>query len=79
MLYGLSNPHGGDIYGGGVTLDFSANTNPYGTPEGVLNAVKAALPETRVAVVAECSAGVTPESHENALKAMEACQIKVMR
>ena len=45
MLYGLSNPHGGDIYGGGVTLDFSANTNPYGTPEGVLNAVKAALPE----------------------------------
>ena len=26
-----------------------------------------------------CCAGVTPESHENALKAMEACQIKVMR
>lgn len=45
MLYGLSNPHGGDIYGGGVTLDFSANTNPFGTPVGVLNAVKAALPE----------------------------------
>ena len=45
MLYGLTNPHGGDIYGGGVTLDFSANTNPYGTPEGVLNAVKAALTE----------------------------------
>ena len=45
MLYGLTNPHGGDIYGGGVTLDFSANTNPYGTPAGVLNAVTAALPE----------------------------------
>ena len=45
MLYGLSNPHGGDIYGGGVTLDFSANTNPFGTPAGVLNAVTAALPE----------------------------------
>ena len=45
MLYELSNPHGGDIYGGGVTLDFSANTNPYGTPAGVLNAVTAALPE----------------------------------
>ena len=45
MLYGLTNPHGGDIYGGGVTLDFSANTNPYGTPAGVLDAVKAALPE----------------------------------
>lgn len=45
MLYGLSNPHGGDIYGGGVTLDFSANTNPFGTPAGVLQAVQAALPE----------------------------------
>ena len=45
MLYGLTNPHGGDIYGGGVTLDFSANTNPFGTPEGVLQAVEAALPE----------------------------------
>lgn len=45
MLYGLKNPHGGDIYGGGVTLDFSANTNPFGTPAGVLKAVTAALPE----------------------------------
>ena len=45
MLYGTENPHGGDIYGGGITLDFSANTNPYGTPEGVLRAVQAALPE----------------------------------
>ena len=45
MLYGLSNPHGGDIYGGGVTLDFSANTNPFGTPEGVIQAVREALPE----------------------------------
>ena len=40
MLYGITNPHGGDIYGGGVTLDFSANTNPFGTPEGVLWAVQ---------------------------------------
>ena len=45
MLYGITNPHGGDIYGGGVTLDFSANTNPFGTPEGVLRAVQEALPE----------------------------------
>lgn len=45
MLYGLTNPHGGDIYGGGVTLDFSANTNPFGTPAGVLRAVQDALPE----------------------------------
>ena len=45
MLYGITNPHGGDIYGGGVSLDFSANTNPFGTPAGVLQAVQAALPE----------------------------------
>lgn len=45
MLYGITNPHGGDIYGGGVTLDFSANTNPFGTPEGVVRAVQAALPD----------------------------------
>lgn len=43
MLYGLPNPHGGDIYGGDVTLDFSANTNPFGTPEGVRRAVQAAM------------------------------------
>lgn len=45
MLYQIQNPHGGDIYGGEVKLDFSANTNPYGTPQGILDAVQAALPE----------------------------------
>lgn len=45
MLYGTKNPHGGDIYGGDVRLDFSANTNPFGTPEGVLRAVQEALPQ----------------------------------
>ncbi len=44
MLYQTSNPHGGDIYGDPVILDFSANTNPFGTPQGVLDAVEAALP-----------------------------------
>ena len=39
MLFKTQNPHGGDIYGGQVELDFSANTNPFGTPEGVKNAV----------------------------------------
>ena len=43
MLYGTKNPHGGDIYGGDVTLDFSANTNPLGTPEAVRAAVSAVL------------------------------------
>ena len=41
--------------------------------------LKATLPEGPIYVDAACCAGVTPESHENALKAMEACQIKVMR
>ena len=41
--------------------------------------IKATLPEVPIYVDAACCAGVTPESHETALKAMEACQIKVMR
>ena len=41
--------------------------------------LKATLPEVPIYVEAACCAGVTPESQENALKAMEACQIKVMR
>lgn len=40
--------------------------------------IKAALPEARVAVVEGCSAGVTPESHKNALEAMKMCQIEVV-
>ena len=37
--------------------------------------IKAFLPEVPVSVDASCCAGVTPESHENALKAMQMCQI----
>lgn len=44
MLYQTKNQHGGDVYGGGITLDFSTNTNPLGTPPGVLEAVCRALP-----------------------------------
>ena len=40
--------------------------------------VKAALPEADVRVVSTCSAGVTPESHDNALKAMTMCQIEIV-
>ena len=39
--------------------------------------LKAFLPETEIAVDAACCAGVTPESHKNALAAMKACQITV--
>jgi len=45
MLFGTNNPHGGDIYGEEILLDFSANTNPFGTPLSVLDAVGSALPE----------------------------------
>ena len=41
--------------------------------------IKASLPEVPIYVDASCCAGVTPESHENALKAMEMCQIKIIR
>ena len=39
MLYATPNPHGGDRYSRKIFLDFSANINPYGTPEAVKQAV----------------------------------------
>ena len=41
--------------------------------------IKAYLPEVPISVDAACCAGVTQERHENALKAMEMCQIKIIR
>ena len=38
---------------------------------------KAFLPEVPVAVDAACCAGVTPESHRNALNAMKMCQVRI--
>ena len=40
--------------------------------------IKAFLPEVPIKVKAKCCAGVTPESHENALAAMKVCQIEVI-
>jgi len=40
--------------------------------------IKACLPEVPVFVDAACCAGVTPQSHENALEAMKMCQIQVI-
>ena len=37
--------------------------------------LKASLPEVEIRVDAKCCAGVTPESHKNALNAMKMCQI----
>ena len=39
--------------------------------------IKAFLPDTPVIVDAACCAGVTPESHKNALDAMAVCQIEI--
>ena len=38
---------------------------------------KAFLPEVPVIVDAACCAGVSPETHKNALEAMKVCQVKV--
>ena len=40
--------------------------------------VKSALPEIDVVVDAACCAGVTPQSHLNALEAMKMCQIEIV-
>lgn len=40
--------------------------------------VKAFLPEVKLIVDASCCAGVTPESHKNALEAMKMCQIEIV-
>jgi len=40
--------------------------------------LQAFLPETQIIVDASCCAGVTPDSHTIALKAMSACQIKIV-
>lgn len=40
--------------------------------------LKAFMPEVPIKVDASCCAGVTKESHDNALKAMESCQIDVI-
>ena len=40
---------------------------------------KAFLPETEIAVLADCCAGVTPEAHEAALATMASCQVRIAR
>lgn len=39
--------------------------------------LKAKLPEVKIICDSSCCAGVTPESHQNALNAMKMCQINV--
>lgn len=40
--------------------------------------LKAHMPELKIVVISGCCAGVTPESHEAALKTMQMCQIEVV-
>lgn len=40
--------------------------------------LKANLPEVPIAVDSACCAGVTPQTHENALNAMKMCQIDII-
>lgn len=40
--------------------------------------LKAFFPEKDISVDASCCAGVTPQSHNNALEAMKMCQIKII-
>lgn len=40
--------------------------------------LKAFAPETPIRVDSSCCAGVTPESHENALNAMKVCHIEII-
>lgn len=71
MLYQTSNPHGGDLYGRTVKLDFSVNTNPLGTPPSVVKAVEASAKDLcqypdpccreLTAALASCE-GVGPEA-----------------
>ncbi len=39
---------------------------------------KAFLPETPVRVIADCCAGVTPQSHAAALETMKMCQVQIV-
>ena len=50
MLYETQNPHGGDVYGMELRLDFSSNVNPLGPPPSVISAMQRApaqLPHTK--------------------------------
>ena len=40
--------------------------------------LKAFCPELPVSVRADCCAGVSPQSHQNALAAMQVCQIEIL-
>lgn len=40
--------------------------------------IKANRPDVEIRVIEKCCAGVTPQSHANALEAMKMCQVKIV-
>ncbi|MCR5109968.1 MAG: cysteine hydrolase [Ruminococcus sp.] len=40
--------------------------------------LKAAFPEVPIKIIADCCAGVTPDTHNNALEAMKMCQMEII-
>ena len=71
MLYQTSNPHGGDLHGKNIKIDFSVNTNPLGTPPSVIRSVEGSArrlcqypdPECReLAAAISASEKVPPET-----------------
>lgn len=74
MLYNSENPHGGDVYAGDTALDFSANTNPFGTPDGVKSAISACLDDLSLYPDPYCRRLVKAiASHENVPKNRVLC------
>ena len=67
--FGLAKKYGGKITLIGLCTDICVISNAM--------LLKAALPEVDITVDSACCAGVTPQSHENALNAMKMCQIAV--
>ena len=51
MLYGTKNPHGGDVYGAELKLDFSANINPLGLAPRVREAIAAHIDKMQLPTV----------------------------
>ena len=41
----MNSEHGGDIYNNNILYDFSANLNPLGIPENVINVLKNSVDE----------------------------------
>ena len=46
--------HGGDVYSREVSLDFSANVNPFGTPEKVADVIDFFLGEASAWITGQC-------------------------